>query len=54
MEARFTAGPAINITSAAPGDSPFIISAAATGILPVEQIYIGTAMTSMTSICNSG
>ena len=44
----------INITSAAPGERPFIISAAATGMLPVEQMYIGTATTSMTSICNNG
>ena len=30
------------------------INAAATGMLPVEQIYIGTAMMSMTNICNNG
>ena len=54
MEARFTAGPAISITSAAPGDRPFMMSAAATGILPVEQIYIGTATTRITSICSNG
>ena len=39
-----TPGPAINNTSAAPGDKPFIINAAAIGILPVEQTYIGTAI----------
>ena len=54
MEARLTAGPAISITSAAPGESPFIMSAAATGMLPVEQMYMGTATTRMTSICSSG
>ena len=54
MEAKFTAGPAINITNAAPGESPFIINAAAMGMLPVEQIYIGTAIISITNICNRG
>ena len=49
----FTAGPAISITIAAPGDRPFIISAAATGMLPVEQIYIGIATSRMTPICRS-
>ena len=39
-----TPGPAINNTSAAPGDNPFIIKAAAIGMLPVEQTYIGTAI----------
>ena len=38
-----TPGPAINRTKAAPGDKPFIINAAAIGMLPVEQTYIGTA-----------
>ena len=54
MDAMLTAGPAISITNAAPGESPFIISAAATGMLPVEQMYIGTATNRMTSICSKG
>ena len=54
MEAILTAGPAISITKAAPGERPFIINAAATGMLPVEQMYIGTATTRMTSIWSKG
>lgn len=54
IEARLTAGPAISITNAAAGERPLSINAAATGMLPVEQIYIGTAISKMISICNIG
>ena len=38
-----TPGPAISNTRAAPGDKPLSIKAAAIGMLPVEQTYIGMA-----------
>lgn len=48
--AMLQAGPAISSTSAAPGVSPFIISATAIGMLPVAHIYIGMAMQSTSSM----
>ena len=47
------AGPAISNTNAAPGVSPFIISATAIGILPVAHIYIGMAMHKTKSILSN-
>ena len=41
MLATLLAGPAISRTKAAPGVSPFIISAKAMGILPVAHRYMG-------------
>ena len=43
IDAEFTAGPAINSTSAAPGVNPFAISDTAIGIDPVAQTYMGMA-----------
>ena len=50
MEARLQAGPAISSTSAAPGVSPFSMSATAMGMLPVAQTYIGMETQSTNSI----
>ena len=50
IEATLQAGPAISNTSAAPGVSPFIMSATAIGMEPVAQIYIGMAMASTRSM----
>ena len=46
----FVAGPAISRTSAAPGDMPFSISAAAIGIDPVAQRYMGTEKSSTSNM----
>ena len=50
IDAKFTAGPAINKTKAAPGDKPFSIRATAIGIEPVAHKYIGKAKSNTNSI----
>ena len=53
-EAKFTAGPAIRKTKAAPGVNPFNISAAAMGMEPVAQTYIGMANSKTANISSNG
>ena len=48
--AALVAGPVIRNTSAAPGETPLVISAAATGTDAVAQTYIGMPRTIMISI----
>ena len=50
IDAALLAGPAISSTSAAPGVSPFIMSATAIGMLPVAHRYIGMLMQSTRSM----
>ena len=50
IDTALMAGPVIRKTNAAPGDRPFIISAAAIGIAAVEQIYIGNPMSAIIGI----
>ena len=54
IDAVLVAGPAMSNTSAAPGDNPLSISAAAIGIDPVAQRYIGIEKSSTTAIFSSG
>ena len=50
IDTALMAGPVIRKTKAAPGDRPFIISAAAIGIAAVEQMYIGNPISAMIGI----
>ena len=54
IAAMFVAGPAISSTSAAPGDSPLSMRAAAMGIEPVAHRYMGADSTSITSMLSKG
>ena len=49
-DAKLHAGPAMSNTNAAPGVSPFIMSATAMGILPVAQRYMGIVIKSTNSM----
>lgn len=53
-EATLAAGPAMSSTNAQPGDMPLSTRAAAMGMEPVAQIYMGTAMSKITSMLSSG
>ena len=54
IDAILQAGPAIRRTNAAPGERPFNIKAAAIGMEPVAQTYIGTETASTISIVSKG
>ena len=50
IDTALMAGPVIRNTNAAPGDRPFIMSAAAIGIAAVEQMYIGNPISAIIGI----
>ena len=54
IDATLAAGPAMSRTRAQPGDMPLSMSAAAMGMDPVAQTYMGTATSTMMNMFSKG
>ena len=54
MEAMLVAGPAMSSTNAAPGGKPLAMRAKASGMEPVEQVYMGMEINSIANMQRIG